>query len=156
MPISHHILQAVHKDYQKKKIPEFRSGMTVCINQKIREGNKERIQAYQGLIIKVSSGSGIEKTITVRKVVDGIGVERIFPIYSSNIKKLDVIKKATVRRSKLYYLRKRSGKSARLKETYIKLRSKKGDKIEEMQNISEEKNKDLPESLENNEETAVV
>lgn len=102
-----------------KKVPEIKQGYTVRVHQKIKEGNKERIQVFEGLVIKVGHGEGIEKTITVRKIVQGIGVEKVFPIHSSNIKKIEIKKKAKVRRAKLYYMRQRSGKSARLQERHV-------------------------------------
>ncbi|MBN2087630.1 50S ribosomal protein L19 [Candidatus Peregrinibacteria bacterium] len=110
------------REEQKKqlnKIPEIKAGYTVRVSQRIKEGTKERIQNFEGLVIKVGHGEGVEKTFTVRKIVEGIGVEKIFPIHSPNIKKLVVIKKAKVRRAKLYYMRQRSGKSARLTERHV-------------------------------------
>ena len=114
----HPLIRDVQKT-QLKKIPEIKPGYTVRVHQKIKEGNKERVQAFEGLVIRVGHGEGPEKTITVRKIVEGIGVEKVFPIYSTNIKKIDVKKKARVRQSKLYYMRKRFGKSARLQEHHV-------------------------------------
>ncbi|MBD3360228.1 50S ribosomal protein L19 [Candidatus Peregrinibacteria bacterium] len=113
------ILKEVQEIAVKKKRPIIRPGSTVRVHQKIKEGEKERVQVFEGLVIKINSGHGADKTFTVRKVVRGIGVEKIFPVYSSNIEKIEVRKKSKVRRAKLYYMRKRSGKSARLKETFI-------------------------------------
>ena len=110
-----------------KKMPELRSGMTIRVHQKITEGEKQRIQIFEGLIIKVSGGDGLNKSITVRKMVEGIGVEKIFPIFSPMIAKIEVKKKSQVRRAKLYYMRERSGKSARLKGKFV---SKEQEKIE--------------------------
>lgn len=110
-----------------KKMPELRSGMTIRVHQKITEGEKQRIQIFEGLIIKVSGGDGLNKSITVRKMVEGIGVEKIFPIFSPMIAKIEVKKKSKVRRAKLYYMRERSGKSARLKGKFV---SKEQEKIE--------------------------
>lgn len=104
----------------KKGIPHLESGHTVRVHQKIREGDKERIQIFEGLIIKVNSGSGVGKTVTVRKVVDGIGVEKIFPINSPNISKLEIVKKSKVRRAKLYYLRGKKGEHIKLYEERAK------------------------------------
>ncbi len=104
---------------QLKKVPEVRAGYTVRVSQRIKEGEKERIQNFEGLVIKVGHGEGNEGTFTVRKIVEGIGVEKIFPLHSPNVKKIVVIKKAKVRRSKLYYMRERSGKSARLTERHV-------------------------------------
>lgn len=112
----------VLQDIQKlavKKVPVIQPGYTIKVHQKIKEGEKERIQIFEGLVIKINSGYGADKTITVRKNVGGIGVERIFPLYSTNIVKIEVKKKSKVRRAKLYYMRDRSGKSARLKETFV-------------------------------------
>jgi len=111
------------QEFQKqamKKVPELKSGMTVRVHQKIKEGEKERIQIFEGLIIKISAGDGINKSITVRKVVEGVGVEKIFPIHSPIVTKIEVKKKSKVRRSKLYYMRERFGKSARLRGKFVK------------------------------------
>ena len=97
------------------KFPSFKAGDTVSVHYKIREGNKERIQVYQGVVIQRNS-VGVSETFTVRKVSNGIGVERIFPTNSPNIDKVEVNSHGKVRRSKLYYLRGRTGKSARIKE----------------------------------------
>jgi len=102
-----------------KKVPEVRTGYTVRVSQKITEGSKERIQNFEGLVIKVSHGTGVEKTFTVRKIVEGIGVEKIFPFHSPNVTKIYIVKKAKVRREKLYYMRERFGKSARLSEKHV-------------------------------------
>ncbi len=113
------VLQDIQKLAIKKKIPVIRPGYTIKIHQRIKEGEKERIQIFEGLVIKMNSGYGADKTVTVRKVFGGIGVEKVFPVYSTNIVKIEVKKKSKVRRAKLYYMRKRSGKSARLKETFV-------------------------------------
>ncbi len=102
-----------------RKVPEIKTGYTVKVSQKVREGSKERIQNFQGLVIKVSHGTGVEKTFTVRKIVEGIGVEKIFPFHSPNVTAIHVVKKAKVRREKLYYMRERFGKSARLSEKHV-------------------------------------
>ncbi len=102
-----------------KKIPEIKPGDTVKVYQKIKEGDKERIQAFEGLVIAVGSGTGVNATITVRKIVEGIGVEKVIPVYSTMIEKIEVKKRSKVRRAKLYYMRNRTGKSARLKETLV-------------------------------------
>lgn len=113
------LLQEVQKLAIKKNVPEIRPGYTVRISQKIKEGEKERIQAFEGLVIRINSGYGADKTITVRKIVDGIGVERVFPLYSTLITKIEVKKTSKVRRAKLFFMRDRSGKSARLKESMV-------------------------------------
>ena len=101
---------------QLKKIPEIRAGYTVRVHQKIKEGDKERIQIFEGLVIARKHGRGINSTITVRKISQGVGIERIFPIHSPIIEKIEVVKKHKVRRAKLYYIRQKSAKEARLKE----------------------------------------
>lgn len=113
------ILQDIQKLAMKKRVPSIEPGMTVRIHQKIKEGDKQRIQIFEGLVIKINSGFGADKSITVRKVVDGIGVEKVYPVYSPNIEKIEIKKKSKVRRAKLYYMRDRSGKSARLKESFV-------------------------------------
>jgi len=102
-----------------KKVPVVRPGYTVRVHQKIKEGGKERIQKFQGLVIKVNSGSGTDKTFTVRGTYSGVGVEKIFPLHSKNISKIDIVKKAKVRRAKLYYMRELTGRAARLQEQYV-------------------------------------
>src|SRR3989338_7601408 len=108
----HPIIAEVQKG-RLKNIPELASGYTIRVHLRIKEGEKERIQIFEGLIIKVNSGHGVHRSITVRKIVEGIGVEKIFPIHSSNIAKIEVRKKASVRRAKLYFMRNSSGKAAR-------------------------------------------
>lgn len=95
--------------------PEFKSGDTINVYYKIREGNKERIQQYQGVCIQ-RRNSGISSTFTVRKMSNGVGVERIFPLFGKNIDKIEVMSRGKVRRARLFYLRERTGKAARIKE----------------------------------------
>jgi large subunit ribosomal protein L19 len=102
----------------KKEFPRFKAGDNVTVNYKIIEGNKERIQSFKGDVIK-RQGRGYTATFTVRKISDGIGVERLFPLYSPNIESIKVHKVGRVRRAKLYYLRERSGKSARIREKRV-------------------------------------
>ena len=102
--------------YEKKDLPEIQTGDTVRIHQKVKEGSKERVQIFEGLVLAHKHGKGISATITVRKVASGVGVERIFPIHSSVIEKIEVTKKSKIRRSKLYYLRTARGKRAKLKK----------------------------------------
>lgn len=109
-------LKIATKNDLKSDVPEFRSGDTVAIGVTVREGNRTRIQMYEGVVIAISSGGGIDKTFTVRKISNGIGVERIFPLHSPNIDSIKVIKQGKVRRAKLYYLRDRKGKASRIKE----------------------------------------
>lgn len=108
------ILQKFDKD-QLKELPDIRPGDTIKVHQKIKEGDKERIQIFEGLVIARKHGKGISAMITVRKVIEGIGVERIFPIHSPAIDKIEVIRRGKVRRAKLYYLRTAKGKKAKLK-----------------------------------------
>jgi len=98
-----------------RKVPEFRPGDTVRVNVKIKEGERERVQAYEGVCI-ARSGQGVDENFTVRKISFGEGVERVFPILSPNIESIEVKRRGVVRRAKLYYLRDRRGKSARIAE----------------------------------------
>jgi len=100
----------------KTDIPEFRSGDTINIHVRVIEGDKERIQQFQGVVIS-RRGSGLRETITVRKISDGVGVERIFPIHSPRIAKIERVKEGRVRRAKLYYLRALAAKAVRQKTT---------------------------------------
>ena len=99
----------------KKEFPKFKAGDNITVNYKIIEGNKERIQSFRGDVIKCQ-GEGVTATFTVRKISDGVGVERLFPFFSPNIDSIVLNKSGRVRRAKLYYQRKRSGKSARIQE----------------------------------------
>ena len=103
----------------KNEVPAFRAGDTISVHYKIREGNKERVQVYQGVVIQRNS-VGTSETFTVRKMSNGVGVERIFPINSPNIEKILVNTYGKVRRSKIYYLRALTGKAARIKSRRIK------------------------------------
>ena len=109
------LIELVEKDQLKTDIPGFKAGDTVAVHYKVKEGNKERIQVFEGVVIRVSGG-GISKNFTVRKVSSGVGVERIMPINSPLIEKIEVKRIGKVRRSRLYYLRELSGKAARIKE----------------------------------------
>lgn len=102
-----------------KELPAFQSGDTITVSYKIKEGNKERIQQYRGVVIRIS-GHGTKKRFTVRKISDGVGVERIFPMESPFIEKVEVNKCGKVRRAKLYYLRALTGKAARIKDRKVK------------------------------------
>jgi len=109
-------LDSIEKASLKTNIPDFIPGDTVRVHVRIKEGeNKERLQAYEGVVI-ARKGNGIRETVTVRKTSFGVGVERIFPLHSPRLAKIDLVRRADVRRAKLYYLRQRSGKSARIKE----------------------------------------
>lgn len=109
------ILDSVVKDLLKTDLPKIWPGDTVRAHVKVREGGKERIQVYEGVVIAVKNG-GVAETITVRKISSGVGVERTFPIHSPNIAKFEVTRRGRVRRAKLYYLRSKVGKDARIKE----------------------------------------
>jgi large subunit ribosomal protein L19 len=108
------LLEKFNSD-QLKKVPDLKPGDTIKVHQKIKEGDKERIQIFEGIIIARKHGKGISSTITVRKVVDGVGVERVFPVNSPALDKIEVIRQAKARRAKLYYLRTAKGKKAKLK-----------------------------------------
>lgn len=109
------ILQTIGRDQIRTDLPEFRPGDTVKVYYKIKEGGKERSQGFQGIVIQ-KRGSGISRTFTVRKVSNGVGVERTFPMNSPNIEKLEIVRYGQVRRAKLFYLRHAKGKAARIKE----------------------------------------
>src|SRR6187455_2179376 len=107
----------------KKNFPEFKAGDNISVNYRIVEGTKERIQSFKGDVIK-RQGTGATATFTVRKISDGVGVERLFPTFSPNIESVVLNKVGRVRRAKLYFLRERSGKSARIKEKRMAVSSK--------------------------------
>jgi large subunit ribosomal protein L19 len=109
------VLQATQGDL-KTGLPKFQSGDTVSVGVKVIEGTRSRVQTFEGVVIAISAGGGINKTFTVRKISNGVGVERIFPIHSPNIETIKVLKRGKVRRAKLYYLRNLKGKAARIKE----------------------------------------
>lgn len=109
-------VQFVHEQLStKKEFPKFKAGDNITVNYKIVEGGKERIQSFRGDVLK-TQGTGATATFTVRKISDGIGVERVFPFFSPNIDSVQLNKVGKVRRARLFYLRERSGKSARIKE----------------------------------------
>jgi large subunit ribosomal protein L19 len=112
------IIDAIEKEQMKEDIPRFSVGDTVDVRVKIVEGEKERIQVFNGMVI-AKNGGGIRETFTVRRIVQGEGVERIFPLHSPKIVDVKVKKSGKVRRAKLYYMRERSGKATRLKEKFI-------------------------------------
>ncbi len=109
------LIQLVEQNYLRADMPQFKAGDTIVVHYKVKEGEKERIQLFEGVVIRVNGG-GVAKTFTIRKVTGGVGVERIIPINSPMIEKIEVKKIGKVRRSKLYYLRELSGKKARIKE----------------------------------------
>jgi large subunit ribosomal protein L19 len=109
------IIDAIESQQLKNDVPAFNSGDTVKVHVKVKEGGKERIQIFQGIVIK-KQGGGIRETFTVRKISFGVGVERVFPIHSPKIAKIEVARRGDVNRAKLYYLRERRGKAAQVKE----------------------------------------
>lgn len=109
------LLQDVVREQLRDDIPDFSPGDTVRVNYRIREGAKERIQAFEGVCIK-RKGGGIDETFTVRKISSGIGVERVFPLHAPTVEGLEVLRRGRVRRAKLYYLRDLRGKAARIRE----------------------------------------
>ena len=109
------LVENLGKQYMDKELPQLNPGDTIKVFVRIIEGNKERTQAFEGIIIK-KRGSGVGSTITVRKTFQGVGVERVFAIYSPRIEKINVLRRGDVRRAKLYYLRDRIGKATRIKE----------------------------------------
>ncbi|MGC9336919.1 MAG: 50S ribosomal protein L19 [Candidatus Cloacimonadia bacterium] len=113
------ILDTVSKEARQKDIPDFRAGDTVKVYFSIKEGEKTRIQLFQGIIIQ-KRGSGINQTFTVRKISHGIAVERIFPLYSPLIEKIEVVRYGKVRRAKLFYLRGAKGRKQKVKERQVK------------------------------------
>lgn len=108
-------LAEIHREGMKAELPGFRPGDTLKVMVRVREGDKERLQAFEGVCI-ARRGGGISETFTVRKISAGVGVERIFPLHSPNIATIDVVRRGKVRRAKLYYLRKLTGKATRIKE----------------------------------------
>ncbi|MBA2565660.1 MAG: 50S ribosomal protein L19 [Gemmatimonadetes bacterium] len=110
-----HTFSEIEKDQLRSDVPEFRPGDTLRVNVKVREGDKERIQAFEGVCIR-RKGAGVSETFTVRKVSNGVGVERIFPLHSPAILSIDRVREGRVRRAKIYYLRSLSGKAARIAE----------------------------------------
>ncbi|MGO1923912.1 MAG: 50S ribosomal protein L19 [Jeotgalicoccus sp.] len=113
--MSQELLNSIVKDQLKTDLPEFRPGDTVKVHVRIVEGERERIQLFEGVVIK-RQGGGISETFTVRKISYGVGVERTFPVHTPKIEKIDVVRRGRVRRAKLYYLRDLRGKAARIKE----------------------------------------
>jgi large subunit ribosomal protein L19 len=109
------ILQEATRSQIREDLPDFAPGDTLRVNVRVREGDKERLQAFEGVCI-ARKGGGVSETFTVRKVSSGVGVERIFPIHSPSVDSITVVRRGRVRRAKLYYLRNRRGKSARIKE----------------------------------------
>ena len=109
------LMKALTSQYMKKELPEMNVGDTVRVHVKIKEGARERVQAFEGTIIARKHG-GIEESITVRRMSYGVGCEKVFPVHSPNIVKVETVRRGKVRRAKLYYLRSRLGKAAKVKE----------------------------------------
>ena len=133
------IKTTIIKEYLKDQIPDIHPGDTIRVHQKIKEAGKERIQIFEGLVLARKHGKGINATMTVRKVSQGVAVERIFPIHAPFIQKIEIIKRAKVRRAKLYYLRDAKGKKARLKTTAFGMEVAKPEKGEQQTKEIEEK-----------------
>ena len=113
--MSQQLIDAITNEYMKQDVPEFRPGDNVKVHVRIKEGEKERIQVFEGLVIK-RRGGGISETYTVRKMSNGVGVERTFPVHSPMVARIEVVRKGKVRRAKLNYIRSLSAKKARIKE----------------------------------------
>ncbi|MGN0711513.1 MAG: 50S ribosomal protein L19 [Anaerovoracaceae bacterium] len=108
------VIQAITEEYKRNDLPQFKVGDTVKVHIKIKEGNRERIQIFEGFVLKMQNG-GISKTFTVRRIASGVGVEKTFPINSPKIDKIEVVREGRVRRAKLNYMRERTGKAAKIK-----------------------------------------
>jgi large subunit ribosomal protein L19 len=109
------IVEQVSREQLRENIPQFGPGDTLRVNVRVREGEKERIQAFEGICI-ARKGGGVSETFTVRKVSSGVGVERIFPVHSPSLESIEVVRRGRVRRAKLYYLRALRGKASRIRE----------------------------------------
>ncbi len=109
------IIKMVDQDYMKTEIPPFRPGDTVKVHVKVVEGSRERTQVFEGTVIR-RRGSGLGETFTVRRISYGVGVERTFPVHSPRLDKIEIVRRGRIRRARLYYLRERVGKAARIKE----------------------------------------
>jgi large subunit ribosomal protein L19 len=114
--MSQQLINELTQSYLKADLPTFRAGDNVRVHVRIKEGNRERVQLFEGLVLKRQNGSGISGTFTVRKISFGCGVERTFPLHSPVIEKIDVTRRGKVRRAKLNYIRSLSAKAARIKE----------------------------------------
>ena len=113
------LMKSITQEYERNDIPAFGIGDTVRVHIKIKEGNRERIQVFEGFVLKKQNG-GISETFTVRKISNGVGVEKTFPIHSPKIEKVEIVRRGDVRRAKLNYMRQRTGKAARIKSKEIK------------------------------------
>ena len=115
-----HVFIETQKEFLRTDIPPFRAGDTLRVNVRVKEGEKERLQAFEGVCI-AKRGSGVSETFTVRKISNGVGVERIFPVHSPMISEITVVRRGRVRRAKLYYLRHLTGKATRIRERKAKV-----------------------------------
>ncbi len=109
------IIREIEEEQKKQEIPEFNVGDTVKVHNKIREGNRERIQIFEGTVLKKQGGNTSRATFTVRKISNGVGVEKTWPLHSPNVEKIEITRRGKVRRNKLFYLRKLTGKKAKVK-----------------------------------------
>ena len=113
------VLSSVTNEYMKSDIPAFNVGDTVKVHVKIKEGNRERIQIFEGFVLKKQNG-GVSETFTVRRIASGVGVEKTFPVHSPLVEKIEVVRRGSVRRAKLNYMRQRTGKSAKIKSKDVR------------------------------------
>ena len=109
------MIRELEREQMRRDVPDFKAGDTVRVHVKVVEADRERIQVFEGVVLR-RSGGGLSETFTVRKVSQGVGVERTFPLHSPRVDKIEVVRRGDVRRSRLYYLRERAGKAARVKE----------------------------------------
>ena len=117
------ILQTIQFQGLKADLPEFRAGDTVKVNYTIKEGDKERIQPFQGVVLQIR-GEGISRAFTVRKLSNGVAIERVFPLHSPRIASIEVVRQGKVRRARIFYMRELQGKAARIKERDVKAKTK--------------------------------
>jgi large subunit ribosomal protein L19 len=113
--MTHPIIKEIEQMYAKSELPDMAPGDTVKVMVRIKEGNKERLQGYEGVVLKIQ-GAGLSRTVTVRRVFQGVGVERAFLLHSPTVDSIKVLRRGKVRRARLYYLRQRTGKAARIRE----------------------------------------
>jgi large subunit ribosomal protein L19 len=124
------LIQKYNSKKSVKIVPDIKPGMTVKVHQKIKEGDKSRVQVFEGIVISRKHGSGPASTITVRKIASGVGVERIFPLHSPNVEKFEIVKTSKIRRAKLYYLRGKTAKETRKKTKILSDKKENGNGIE--------------------------
>ena len=113
------VLDSITKEYLKTDVPAFNVGDTLKVHVKIKEGNRERIQIFEGFVLKKQNG-GVSETFTVRRIASGVGVEKTFPVHSPLVEKIEVVRRGSVRRAKLNYMRQRTGKSAKIKSKDVR------------------------------------